>query len=75
MYRYSAFSTKLQDWAFDVSYSDSLLSFYLDAYYQSFLMIVGNYQVGGETPIISPSSCMMIVGNYKVGRFRNFYGK
>ena len=45
MYRYSSFAPSVYDWAFDTYHDGKIISYYLSAYYQSFLMIVGNYQV------------------------------
>ena len=53
MYLYSNISPSPADWAFDTFHDGSKISYYLGAFYQSFLLIVGNYQVrcrgrGGE---------------------------
>ena len=45
MYRYSTHPTSVYEWSFDTYNDGSHVSYYLGAYYQSFLMIVGNYQV------------------------------
>ena len=45
MYRYSSFAPSVSDWAFDTYHDGQVISYYLAAYYQSFLMIVGNSQV------------------------------
>ena len=51
MYRYSNFTYGPQDWAFD-SYNDGqVISYYLNAYYQCFLLLMGNNQVRAERKI------------------------
>ena len=45
LYKYSSFAPNTSEWAFDTFHDGQVISYYLAAYYQSFLLIVGNYQV------------------------------
>ncbi len=47
MYKYSTFTNSASEWAFDILGDGNKISYYLGAYYQCFLLIVGNNQVGG----------------------------
>ncbi|GAX77256.1 hypothetical protein CEUSTIGMA_g4702.t1 [Chlamydomonas eustigma] len=44
MYKFSSFTPSVTDWAFDILNDGNVVSYYLGAYYQCFLLIVGNNQ-------------------------------
>ena len=48
MYRYSTFTYGPQDWAFDTYNDGQVISYYINAYYQCFLLLMGNNQVRAE---------------------------
>ena len=49
MYLYGHTYPNVDDWSFDVLNDDSIITYYLAAYFQSFMLIVGNYQVPRES--------------------------
>jgi hypothetical protein len=50
MYVYGRTYPNVDDWAFDTLNSNNEISYYLSAYFQSFMIIVGNYQARGILP-------------------------
>ena len=48
MFKFSSFAPSPSDWSFDVYHNSSVLSYWLSAYYQCFLLLMGNAQVRPE---------------------------